>query len=254
MGAGVAVELQKAVLSCELLRDWADEPVVKQQLERTLNVQLQSSDLENALQWLSVRGLVERSGATRRVRFSEPDCAESDLYLPLFDALQAPSIVETLGLEKNWVLQDTSRGGPRDGRLSRPDFTLAAIRSWTFDPQSTLEVYSFEVKNRAGASVGAVFEAVAHGRLVHHSYLVCPRSKLFPKDADDLRHQCDAQGVGLALFDLERDASGYHVRGLAIEVRARRRSPDPAVVEKYLEARLSQANAKLLRDYARSVR
>ena len=59
-----------------------------------------------------------------------------------------------------------------------PDFTLAVIKSWRFDPRRSLEVYSIEVKRRSGTSVASVYEAVAHGRFAHHPYLVCPGSTL----------------------------------------------------------------------------
>ena len=56
------------------------------------------------------------------------------------------------------MLQDTSAIAGSEGRYSRPDITLAAIRAWKYDPKRTLEVYSFEVKNRKGSNVPAVYE------------------------------------------------------------------------------------------------
>jgi hypothetical protein len=86
-----------------------------------------------------------------------------------------------------------------------PDFTLAVIKSWRFDPGSSLEVYSFEVKRRGGTSLTSVYEAVAHGRFVHHPYLACPRSRLDAKQNADLQTACVREGVGLILFDIVVD-------------------------------------------------
>ncbi len=118
--------------------------------------------------------------------------------------LQTSTVFEGIGVaSREFVFQKTATGGLLgDGRLSRPDFTLAAIRSWRFDPQRTLEVYSFEVKNRAGASVSAVYEAVAHGRFAHHPYLVCPRSRFDPAFNSEIFDACVREGIGLITFDI----------------------------------------------------
>lgn len=234
------------------LRDWTAEPVVGQHLQQQHNEHLVPSRVTKVLKGLEARGLVERS-ETGLVRLSEPDTAEAALYELLRPRLSEGPFLEGLGVGALWVLQETSTGGPRDGRFSRPDFTLAEVRRWRFDPQATLEVYSLEVKNRSGAKTSAVYEAVAHSRLVHHSYLVCPRSTLYPEETEEIRRVCASQGVGLALFDLTLDGSGYAIGDVKVDLRAQRRAPDPAVVEKHLIARLNAGNAKQLEKYARQI-
>ena len=150
------------------------------------------------------------------------------------------------------MLQNTSRGGALgEGRLTRPDFTLAAVRRWRFDPVTTLDVYSFEVKNRAGSSVAAVYEALAHGRFVNYPYLVCPRS-LFDESLNRaLKSTCEREGVGLFLFDIEvTQPRDYSVTNVSLHVRAERGAPDPFETEKFLDNRLNEPNKVRLQQLA----
>jgi hypothetical protein len=149
------------------------------------------SEVESAINFLVVRELIKREGD--KIWLSEPDRKEFELYGPLEGLFKSPSLLRELGVQDSrFVFQRTATVGSHgDGALTRPDFTLAAIHSWKFDPARTLEVFSFEVKNRNGAGISAVYEAVAHGRLVHHPYLVCPLSRLNAETHEAIRTACE---------------------------------------------------------------
>lgn len=218
------------------------------------NQRISFGEVEEALTWLAARELVERQGSS--IWLSEPDRPELELYDGLEAKLIAPSILDALGVQgREFIFQKTASGGGRgDGPLTRPDFTLAAIQSWRFDPRRTLEVFSFEVKNRAGTMIQAVYEAVAHGRLVHYPYLVCPRSALSPQMNQAIRTACVRESVGLIVFDIVADNGGiFYVQHVDVVEKATRRSPDPFMVQRHLANRLSAQNCQTLEAFAKGL-
>ena len=216
-------------------------------LNKSLHRNVTKAEIDAAMAQL--RDL-ERVDSERGVHYlTEPDRPELDLYAPLEAAFQVSGVFAALGIDRHeWVFQKTATSGVRSaGRLSMPDFTLAAIRSWRFDPRRSLEVYSFEVKRRAGTSLASVYEAVAHGRFIHHPYLVCPRSVLEPLQNAQLKTACAREGVGLIFFDIVVDPfKNFRLERLEVIEKAVRRTPDPQEVEAYLSKRLTAANCLAL--------
>jgi hypothetical protein len=220
-----------------------------------LNRVVGEREIQNALAQLEARELI----TTERDQYwlTEPDRPERDLYAPLIEALTSEGLLTVLGVIPHpHVFQLTATGGIRgDGRLSMPDFTLAVIKSWRFDPRSSLEVYSFEVKRRGGTSLTSVYEAVAHGRFAHHPYLVCPRSHLDTRQNADLQTACAREGVGLILFDIVVDQTPrFRVDHVEMVEEAERHSPDPRLVEQYLAKRLGVENCAKLQGLAQGGR
>lgn len=241
--------LEREVLSWEALKGGAGLGPIKQRLESKTNKDLSDDQVMKALNSLAAQELLEKSG--NEWRLSEPDRDELSLYPLLIKRLQSRNALSWLGVqEDSCVLQDTSAIAGSEGRYSRPDITLAAVRTWKYDPKSTLEVYSFEVKNRKGSNVPAVYEALAHARFVNHPYLVIPRTKLDNENAERIRKTCEREGVGLICFDL-RAASidpGFDITDLSLEVEAERRPTNPRIIEDFLDARLeTSAKTKLVR-------
>lgn len=245
------MRLVDEILRWPQMRDGCDIHALTSHLTAKANQLLSTQAVEDALRWLSVRELVTRDGD--QVWLSEPDRRELDLYGKLEGRLNSNALLERIGVSgSEYVFQNTALGGARgDGPLTRPDFTLAAIRSWRFDPQRTLEVFSFEVKNRAGATIPAVYEAVAHGRFVHYPYLVCPRSQLDEAANEALRTACVRERIGLILFDIVVPGEGdFNIERLEVAHEAERRAPDPVLVQRHLERRLSLENCMTLEAYA----
>ena len=221
-------------------------------LNYTLNQVVSEAEIIAALTELGENELIEQERGVYRL--SEPDRPELELYEPLEAGFQTNGIWSRLGIDRHqWVFQKTAAGGVRGaGRLSMPDFTLAAIKSWRFDPRRSLEIYSFEVKRRAGTSVASVYEAVAHGRFAHHPYLVCPRSNLDRSLNSELKDACLKEGVGLILFDIVVEPPNrFSLKRIELIEEAVRRSPDPQMIEEHLSKRLSAANCQRLERMAR---
>jgi hypothetical protein len=246
--------LLEEILKWPQMREGCDVHALTSYLAARANRRLSSMEVEEALGQLAVRELITRDGD--RIWLSEPDRRELDLYGPLEGLLKSAAVLERIGvLGSELVLQNTALGGVRgNGPLTRPDFTLAAIRSWRFDPQRTLEVFSFEVKNRAGATVPAVYEAVAHGRFVHYPYLVCPRSRLNDAANEVMRTACVREGIGLIVFDIVVPGDGgFAIEQVEVVQEAERRTHDPLLVQRYLESRLSDENCVNLEAYVKRV-
>jgi hypothetical protein len=206
-----------------------------------------------ALTELGENELIEQDNGIYRL--SEPDRPELELYGPLEAGFQTEDgVLSQLGIDRHqWVFQRTAAGGIRGaGRLSMPDFTLAAIKAWRFDPGRSLEVYSFEVKRRSGTTMASVYEAVAHGRFAHYPYLVCPRSYVDPALNSDISKACVREGVGLILFDIVAvPPSRFRIERIQLVEEAARRSPDPQAIEEHLSKRLSATNCQKLERLAR---
>ncbi len=140
----------------------------------------------------------------------EPDFEERALENDAERFLNSEECLSSLRvIDGTFVMQKTtSVGAAGAGRWSRPDFTMAAVRRFRFDPHRYLDVFSFELKNRSGTNLVAVHEALAHSRLANYSYLVCPRSKLEPAETNVIRQACTDHAIGLVTFDLEARRRG----------------------------------------------
>jgi hypothetical protein len=246
------VALVREILQWSEARSGCDIHALTGYLSARLNRRLSFGEVEEALNSLASRELIERHG--ERVWLCEPDRRELDLYDAIEGHLKSSELLEQLGVQgSRFVFQKTALGGPRgDGPLTRPDFTLAVIQCWKFDPVRTLGVFSFEVKNRAGATIAAVYEAVAHGRLVHYPYLVCPRSDLNESVNEEIRTACSREGVGLIWFNICVPSNGrFNIPGVELAEKAERRSPDPLLIQRHLESRFSPQNCASLIELAR---
>ncbi len=192
----------------------------------------------------------------RKVRRSEPDFPERVLEDPIQTWLFGDAAFAQLRLsQEHAVVQRTTVGGRQgSGLWSRPDFTIATIRQRKYDPLRHLDVLAFELKNLAGASLLSVHEALAHSRFAHYAYLICPRSLVHPEYLGDIQQNCVAHGVGLISFSM---GIGEHqaprVSDVRIEVSAARKAPDPDLVDRYIEDRMTPENAARLQRIAQGI-
>jgi len=235
----------------EEIRSWpaantgCDFPALVSYLTGRLNTPLSEPEVQNAVNWLTARGLAKLDGNC--LKLTEPDHPELKLYEPLSKRLNNRKFLRNFDIDPGtYVFQDTSTGGTRrSGPLSRPDFTLATIRATRFE--KALEITTIEVKNRAGATVKAVFDIRAHRRVSHFPYLACPRSRLNPANTEQIRSTCLTEDIGLILFDIELDgAGGCEVTSVKIDHKPRRASPERDAADKYLVSRLSPENCAAL--------
>lgn len=243
----------------DFLSEWRDEAVLLQQAAFVRGQPITTVDLLAALHALQNRGLVRQSNQGLW-RHAEPDIEpETGYYEPIRQVLHDPdrSCLAALGATdaNSTVIAITATNTQLEGRFARPDLTLAFVRRWTFDPQATLEVVSFEVKRRATANVTSAYEALGHSRFVNHSYLVCPSWRREPARNLELRDICQRLGVGLIQFAVIQSAPSQLSLGqLHMVCPARRQATDPAVVETFLETALDAGEKRSLSEWARGVR
>lgn len=215
-----------------------------------LNTPLSEPEVQNAVNWLMARGLAKLDG--ERLRLTEPDRKELELYRPLERRLNTRRFLNALNVGAgSYVLQDTSAGGAqKTGLLSKPDFTLATFRAGQFD--KTLEIITIEVKNRAGSNINAVYDTRAHRHFSHFAYLACPRSRLNAASTDLIRATCETENVGLILFDIEEDGIGnFDIDKVKVEHKPRRSSPEGTEIDNFLTSRLTAFNCARLKELSR---
>lgn len=163
--------------------------------------------------------------------------AETKLMAPLKSYLEGPF---RAGLDLGDALclvQDTSTIGR--GQWSRPDFILVSAMRFRLLPGAQVDVHSFELKTESGGTVQAVHEALAQTRFTHFGHLVwhLPNGSKAEARLDEIESHCESHGIGLIrLRDPTRPETGE------ILVDPKRRPTLPAVIDGFLESRLSPAH------------
>jgi hypothetical protein len=104
-----------------------------------------------------------------------------------------------------------------------------------------LEIISAEIKTESQAPVVAFGQAVAYRLFSTKTYIAMPRT-LTEEDKDRLESLCMLFGVGLVLFDLNKDAPQFSIR-----VRAQRFSPDMFYVNEFAD-RLKHHDTKVFEE------
>lgn len=188
------------------------------------------------------------------VKRVEWDAPERDLYPGLERLLCARDFLDDVGVqEQAYVFHETASGGRTGtGQFSRPDFTLATIRRFRFDPSKHLDVMTFEVKNRAGTNLLGVHEALAHSRFAHYSCVVIPHSKLHPETVELTRDACAEHGLGLITFQIKAIEPSVELSKLTLDLAPVRKSPDPTRVEQFIVDRFPSEKQRALEKMANS--
>ncbi|WP_375464201.1 hypothetical protein [uncultured Methylobacterium sp.] len=179
--------------------------------------------------------------------------AEARLMSPLKAYLEGP-FREGLDLgDALCLVQDTSTigRGQWSGQWSRPDFILVSAMRFRLLPGAQVDVHAFELKTESGGTVQAVHEALAQTRFTHFGHLVwhLPEGSKAEARLAEIEAQCEAHGIGLIrMRDPKRPGTGE------ILIDPRRRPTLPAVIDGFLESRLSVAHRTKLEAAVRNVR
>lgn len=137
------------------------------------------------------------------------------------------------------IVEDTSTGGPAKGKWARPDFILVSAMRFRLLPGCQVDLHSFELKTESGGSVLAIHEALAQTRFTHFGHFVwhLPKGSRSESMLEDIVVHCEEHGIGLIrMFDPKRAAEDD---GCEILVDPKRKPTLPAVVDGFLEARLT---------------
>lgn len=151
------------------------------------------------------------------------------------------------------LVQDTSTigRGQWSGQWSRPDFILVSAMRFRLLPGAQVDVHSFELKTEAGGTVQAVHEALAQTRFTHFGHLVwhLPEGSKAEARLAEIASHCEAHGIGLIrLREPKRPERGE------ILVDPKRRPTLPAVIDGFLESRLSAPHRAKLEAAVRDAR
>ena len=160
-------------------------------------------------------------GKTEEIAESGIKIKESDFYEPFAELLKNDlgDVIEVVelggaGLKSKWATPDVIG-------VYKP----LAKNHIKFD----IEIVSAEVKIDQQAPVVAFGQAVAYRLFSSKTYIAMPRT-MTEEDKDRLESLCMLFGVGLVLFDLDKDNPKFEIR-----VRAQRFSPDMFYVNEFAD-------------------
>jgi hypothetical protein len=158
---------------------------------------------------------------------------ESDLYAPIIGTLGSQWVLDHQ--IQDWIIDLTAHQGRRDtgGKWTRPDITLGTRNTYVYAPITQIELNTFEVKTHDGLDVTAVYEALAHRRAAHYSYvLACvPEEKRDEcKDViERLGDDAHEHGIGLVVIENPNDYDSWN-----FEVEPELHEPEPAELDKFI--------------------
>lgn len=127
------------------------------------------------------------------------------------------------------------------GQWTRPDVTIVQVNSYEFFPQPVLEVTTFEVKRFADAeNIRSVYEAAAHSRWAHFSYLVAE----VPDDDYEFpeRFTSELERFDVGLIRMRKGKKQWHFE--VLEWETDRLSPQPDQLNALLETFFRQSKRK----------
>jgi hypothetical protein len=176
---------------------------------------------------------------TERSGTAIPRIAERDLYEPIVSTIRSHWVPDHQ--MQDFVIDCTALQGRRDtgGKWTRPDATLASCNTYKFVPGKQVELNTFEIKTFDGLDVTAVYEALAHRRAAHYSYVLAyvPESEraVLKSLLDRLCADADEHGVGLIVVG---EATDYETWDF--EVEPGRNDPDPADLDNFIRTQTSE--------------
>jgi hypothetical protein len=191
------------------LRDWVVFRSVKKLLE------LEGYPLVNMMLWEAF----EEGGSAER-RTPSAIRGEKRLYEPLARAL----LTRNTGKENSWT--KVTAESDRSGQWSRPDLTCVEVSWFDYLPQKFVEVTSYEAKKQDSYNVSSVYEAAAHQRFAHKTYLVVEVENSDEELASDVESEAARLGVGI-MKTWWKDPAEHE---LAVEeiMEPAMKTPDPA--------------------------
>lgn len=160
---------------------------------------------------VSLIGLaLQKGGEAAGVEFAK---LESDLYKPLKEWLAENWVKEALDAGDYAYVEITAtpEGRKRDsGQWTRPDLTFVRVNRFENLPAPFVEVTSFEVKrNTDSQDLAGVYEAAAHQRGAHNTYLVVEVAD--PDDVADTGIEKECGRLGVGLMTLGKTSKGYSI-------------------------------------------
>ena len=166
------------------------------------------------------------------------DLRERALYEPM------KQVIDTAWAQDNrldqHIVEITAHQGARltGGRWTRPDITLASMRTFAYVPGKHFDVVTFEIKPCDTIDVTAIYEALAHRRAAHRAYalLHVPHERKEQLEALVLEVAAEAKRHGIGLI-VANDPADYETWDELVA--AVRHEPDPERLNDFLAQQLS---------------
>jgi hypothetical protein len=158
---------------------------------------------------------------------------EKELYPPLLDWVKAEL---GKGAEESndyhyAAITSNLAGKEKRGKWSRPDVTYVQVTDYAYLPTPVVEVTSFEVKpHDVAKDLASVYEAAAHSRWAHNSYLVVEAASKDELIDQSIEKECERLGVGL--LRMFRGGDGYE---FVEQLEPGMQTPDPEELNFNLE-------------------
>ena len=205
-------------------------------------------------------GLIEvfarRGGGLRLTKKGEKDnnqeastpkkvvAKESDLYKPFLESL-TKEIDETTP-EVAWDISSRKR----IGKWMNPDLVKISVEKFEYlklPPRVFITTYEVK-KYKDGKDIKSAFEAAAHKRFSHASYLVIEITEDGYDDQpnfDEISAECVRLGIGLITLKRNSTAENYEH---FIKIKAEEHSPLDGIIEQFLRENI-QGNKERIREY-----
>lgn len=166
------------------------------------------------------------------------DLRERALYEPM------KQVIDTAWAQDNrleqHIVEITAHQGARmtGGRWTRPDITLASMRTFAYVPGKHFDVVTFEIKPCDTIDVTAIYEALAHRRAAHRAYalLHVPNERREHLDTLVMEVAAEAKRHGIGLV-VANDPADYSTWEELVE--AVRHEPDPERLNDFLAQQVS---------------
>ncbi len=231
-------------------------PKARALLSRIVGINISKERYNEIRSGLIDQGLIEigmgHGGTIARTKEIPPDSiatpiqitSEINLYKPTIEYIEKVFRDHEGLIEENFIIEDTSAGGPATGKWERPDITLISSRYYKYTNHRSIDIYSFEVKTQSSCDLTAVYEAHEQGLQTHYPYVVWS-IPIGEPDKTKLTQMIDSaqrNEVGLILLRNRLEDS-------EIIVSATRRNPKHATIERFIEDRISSASQQAIADW-----
>jgi hypothetical protein len=124
------------------------------------------------------------------------------------------------------------------GKWSRPDVTLVEAYSYEYLPEPVLDITTFEIKKSSDVEdIQCIFEAAAHSRRAHYSFLVVEVENSEYQFPDRLTSELERFNIGLICMWKEKGAWKFEQR----EWETDRLNPEPEELNALLQAFFKQS-------------
>ena len=191
----------------------------------------------------SVRRLPEVTPVVRLDTTTAPppaaeDLRERALYEPMKQVIDM-AWAQDNRLDQH-IVEVTAHQGARvtGGRWTRPDITLASMRTFAYVPGKHFDVVTFEIKPCDTIDVTVIYEALAHRRAAHRAFALIhvpnDRKEQLEALVQEVAAEAKRHGIGLIVANDPADYETWDELAEAV-----RHEPDPERLNDFLAQQVS---------------